>query len=129
MSNACLGELNEVPDEEVNAHLGNPGSVSILSHAVFPWTQGCGRRPICVPECRARRSTIIREIPDQLMGCGTGPPAKGGCRDIDAATTAQDRDLLRRARVPHGAHASRTHAGIPPIVGVVPESRRWKWAT
>jgi hypothetical protein len=114
------------PDTEHRSFVGLP--VSILYLAVFPWTQGCGRRPMCVPECRARRLTLIREIPDQLMGCGTGPSAKGGCRDIDAATMAQDRELLRRARVPHGAHASRTHAGISPSVGVMPESRRWKWA-
>jgi hypothetical protein len=52
-------------------------SVSTPYPAVFPSTQGCGRRPMCVQECRARRSTLSREIPDQLMGCGTGPSAKG----------------------------------------------------
>jgi hypothetical protein len=28
-------------------------STSILYLAVFPWTTGCGRRRMCVPECRA----------------------------------------------------------------------------
>ena len=29
VSNTCLGEPDEVRDNEVNAHLGNPGSVSV----------------------------------------------------------------------------------------------------
>ena len=29
VSNACSGEPGEVPDDEVNAHLGNPGLILV----------------------------------------------------------------------------------------------------
>jgi hypothetical protein len=43
-------------------------STSIRDRAVFPWTQGCGRRPMCAPKCRAPWSTVIRKISGQTTG-------------------------------------------------------------
>ena len=84
----------------------------------FPFLLAAALATAFMPD-RATRAGVVLAVDD---------PQHNGVMVWDGTPMAQDRDLLRRARVPHGALASRTHAGISPRVGVVPESRRWKWA-
>jgi len=62
MSNACSGEPGEVPDEEVNAHLGNPGLETSRRVTMRAW--------MC-----------LLEMGLLMAGCTDNPSTQPGGRD------------------------------------------------